>query len=366
MITRIELTVKVLTPLHIGTGTVLTEGFDYVCHNGRTYRLNIDRLAEELYTRDPKLTETLMRRPPGELLKPEDLRPDAPYIRYVLPGVPSGREFREAIKDPYDKPYIPGSSLKGALRTVIAWHAWRELGLSLARVQLGKQPKFAAQDLEAEIFGRDPEKGRKSPHHDLMRAIHVSDSDPRDTSVLGIYRVRVWTKRGGAAPISVEAIKPGTEFTVEVTIDDSLFSDWTTGTKGFPMSHKDWLEKLPELSRKRAETRAKSEQSFWGPGTGPHNFYSKILEAVRKVRKSFPIQLGFGTGWEGTTIGVPLKEDPSWPKVYRQYPMGINPATKRRTPPEPFPASRRVVVDRGGNPISPLGWVWIQWQERKP
>ena len=83
MITRIDIKISVLTPLHIGTGVALTEGFDYVCHNGYTYRIDLDRLAEELYTRDPKLTEQLLRIPPGQLLKPEDLRPDSPYIRYV-------------------------------------------------------------------------------------------------------------------------------------------------------------------------------------------------------------------------------------------------------------------------------------------
>ena len=90
MTTRIELVVKVLTPLHIGTGTVLTEGFDYVCRNGKTYRLDLDALAEELYTRDPKLTETLLRTPPGQLLKPEDLRPDALTSATCSPGNRAG------------------------------------------------------------------------------------------------------------------------------------------------------------------------------------------------------------------------------------------------------------------------------------
>jgi len=363
MIRRIELAVKVLTPLHIGTGTVLTEGFDYVCHNGNTYRLDLDALAEELYTRDPKLTETLLRTPPGQLLKPEDLCPDAPYVRYVLSGEPSGREFREAIKDPHDRPYIPGSSLKGALRTVIAWHAWKELGLSLSRIRLGSKPKNAAEDLEAEIFGRDPEKGKKSPHHDLMRALRISDSKPANISVLKIYPVKVWTRRNGGVPISVEAIKPGTEFVLEAVVDEHLFSEWASKAKGFPMPHREWIHRLPELARKRAEVRAQLELAFWPPGTEPHNFYTKLFESARKAVKGFLIQLGFGTGWEGTTIGAPLKSDPMWPKVYTKYPMGLEPRTKRKTPAKEFPRSRRVTVKPDGSPDLPLGWVWISWEE---
>jgi len=365
MIRHIELKVRLLTPLHIGTGTILTEGFDYVTHNGRTYRLDLDVLAEELYTRDPRLIELLLKTPPGQLLKPEELRPDAPFIRYVLPGVPSGQHFREAIKDPYDRPYIPGSSLKGALRTVIAWHAWKELGLSLASVRLGQQAKFASKDLEAEIFGKDPEKGTYSPNHDLLKAFRISDSHPVDAEALGIYQVKVWTRRGGAAPISVEAIKPGTEIAIEASVDENLFSEWASKAPGFPLRHKNWIDSLPQLARKRAAERLKCEIGFWEEAGYKELFYGLAgqIKALNKESTGFPLQLGFGTGWEGTTIGAPLKEDPEWPKVYRRYPMGINPKTKRRTPPQEYPRSRRVVVNKQGKPAAPLGWVWVQWKE---
>lgn len=368
MITKIDIGLKVLTPLHIGNGQKLTQGFDYVCRNGRTYRLDLDALAEELYARDPKLTEQLLRTPPGQLLKPEDLCPDAPYIRYVLSGTPSGQEFREAIKDPHDRPYIPGSSLKGALRTVLAWHAWRELKLSFSSVHLPKDKKRAAQDVEAGIFGRDPEKGRKSPHHDLLRALWVSDSAPAGTGALGIYQVKVWTKRGGAAPISVEAIKPDTEFSLEITVDEALFSEWSKKEKGFPFRHREWFEELPRLARERTKERLECELAFW-EGAGFKKTLSPItslivnIDTLRREGNGFPLQLGFGTGWEGTTIGAPLKADPLWPEVHRRYELGKAPRANRQTPPDEYPRSRRVVVGPDERPLQPLGWVWVSWKE---
>ena len=363
---RIELEVEVLTPLHIGTGHILTEGFDYVCYGGRTWRIDLDGLAEELYAADPEIVTQLLRTPPGQLLKPEDLREDAPYIRYVLPGTPAGEQFREAIKDPRDRPYIPGSSLKGAIRTLIAWHAWKNLGLSLSRVRWGDKPKFAAQDLEAEIFGRDPEKRRKSPHHDLLRALRVSDSQPNDTSALGIYQVRVWTGRGGAAPISVEALKPGGTFPTAVTIDETLFSSWASRSRGFPFDHRDWLASIPELARQRAKERLECEIRFWqeaGFKDLVYPFLKRISDLKKQPGSGFPLQLGFGTGWEGTTIGAPLKKDPQWPEIHRRYRLGQAPRAKVQTPPEEFPRSRRVVVNRQGQPVAPLGWVWVHWKE---
>lgn len=365
MIRRFRLRIKVLTPLHIGTGQKLTEDFDYVCRNGRTYRLNPDALVAELYTQDPKLTEQLLRTPPGQLLKPEDLRPDAPYIRYVLEGTPSGKEFREAIKDPQDRPYIPGSSLKGALRTVIAWHAWNELRLSLAQVRLGSKEQSAAKDLEAEIFGRNPQKGTPDPHYDILRALRIADSNVQPISFVKIYNVKVWTPRGGGVPISVEAIKPGAEFFFEATFDETLFSEWAGKARGFPFKHHDWLEKLPELARERARERMTREQQRWqGTSADIVKFCDDVLRALGKTQIAFPLQLGFGTGWDGTTIGVPLKKDPLWPKVYYHYnELGKSPRTGRKTPPDEFPRSRRVVVDPQGRPTAPLGWIWVQWKE---
>ena len=359
MIKRFELRVKVLTPLHIGTGQKLTESFDYVCHHGRTYRLNLDALAAELYARDPKLTEQLLRTPPGQLLKPEDLRPDAPYVRYVLGGTPSVQEFREALKDAHDRPYIPGSSLKGALRTVIAWKAWKELELSLSLLDVKASAKFAAKLIEKTIFGPDP-------NHDLLRALRLSDSKPEGTGALGIYQVRVWTARGGAAPISLEAINPETEFVLEATIDETLFSEWAKQARGFPFSHRDWLDSIPEFALRRAKERLEREIDFWQKA-GLKELIYPLLKSITELKKQggigFPLQLGFGTGWEGTTIGAPLKEDPQWQEVHQTYNLGRAPRARGQTPPDEFPRSRRVVVDPAGKPMAPLGWVWIQWKE---
>ena len=57
MIRDITLTVRTITPLHIGTGRTLTKDFDFITKNGRTYRIREEGLIDELYARDPELTE---------------------------------------------------------------------------------------------------------------------------------------------------------------------------------------------------------------------------------------------------------------------------------------------------------------------
>jgi len=365
MIRDITLTVRTITPLHIGTGRTLTRDFDFVTKGGRTYRIHEEGLIDELYARDPKLTEQLMRTPPGRLLKPEDLTDGSPFVRYVLPGVPGSSEFREQIKDPRDQPYIPGSTLKGALRTVIAWHGWKEEGLRLSMFLSNwksrrTRSKYAASFIERRIFGSDP-------HHDFLRALRIADSEPIAQDALVIENVNVWTKRGTAAPISIEAIKEGTEFEAKATIDEALFSSWAakTGERGYPLPHRDWICAIPKLARARAAERIKRELLWWKGNPTPSKLHDIERALQNPPENGFPLQLGFGTGWEGMTIGAPLKGDPAWRDTYRHFNLGTIPRSRgrRSVPPEDFPSSRRVIV-RNRTEAIPLGWVWITWKER--
>jgi CRISPR-associated protein Csm5 len=358
MIRQIKINITTLTPLHIGTGRKLTRDFDYVAKEGRTYRIREEGMLNELTTRVEDLTAKLSNTFPGRLLKGEDLESNSPLVRYVLIGVPGGREFREQIKDVHDRPYLPGSSLKGALRTVLAWHGWKEKKLSLSSANVGRNKKYAAKEAEAKIFGRDP-------NHDLLRALRISDSSPSSTDTLAIEQIQVLSKRRPGAPISVEAVKERTTFTLRASIDESLFSaDWSGREAGFPLAHRDWLSKIPAIARARAEQRIKRELSWWSGNAEPEKLRDIQSALHTAPEEAFPLQLGFGSGWEGTTIGAPLKEDDNWPEEYRRLELG--PIPRRRNAfvaVEDFPSSRRVVV-RGAT-ITPLGWVWVTWKEEK-
>ena len=65
-----NLKINTLSPLHIGAGQELRQLFDFVVHNGRTYRLNEDAILsakyEELFAGQGR-TYPL----PGRLLSPE-------------------------------------------------------------------------------------------------------------------------------------------------------------------------------------------------------------------------------------------------------------------------------------------------------
>ena len=363
-----DLTVSVLTPLHIGTGRELLNEYDYAIHNGRTWRLNESALLDAQDVEDAAMADKLARTPPAQLLRGQDFRPDSGLFRYVLRGTPrsnaEGAQLREQIKDVYDRPYLPGSSLKGALRTALAGQIWQERDMRPEISKIGRRRQWAAQTYEKEIFGRDP-------NNDLLRALQVSDSAPVDPERLLILNARVMNRRGSLdAPIEMEAIAPDTQFSLTLKVDDALFSEWAIANR-LRLNGQELLSDLPRAVQNHSQALARQEAEWFkdiSPARQIAGFYQQLTGAQPGARR-FLISLGWGTGWTSKTFGTHLQSDTDFmERILRD--LGL--ARGRRQRDDPFPKSRRVVVqisrDRQGRPVetpaAPLGWCLVEMKER--
>lgn len=361
--TEFKLVIKVLTPLHIGTGQVLQRDFDYVVREGRTLRIHEGRFLEWVSTRGEHFARLTQGVPPGQILG-QEVRPGSPLVRYALPGEPQNtRELRECVKDAFDRPYIPASSLKGALRTVLFWRVWREKRLRLVLDELKQSPRFAASSLEKGVFG-------PSPHMDLLRALRLHDSSPAGVQNLCVVNVRCISQAArNGIPLALEAVVPETTFLVEGHIDEAAFRPWGPWHKpGFLPKEKrallDWKH-IAEAARAKARARLDYDLR-WAQQVGIHlkpwqDLREQLERSERGELQGFPLQIGFGTGWLGMTLGPALLSDPAFPSVYKQYRLGQNPRTRRQTPLQRFPASRRLA--RLNALDMPLGWIWVTPKE---
>jgi CRISPR-associated protein Csm5 len=358
--------VSLLTPLHIGTGETLLHGYDYTIHGKRTWRLNQDRLLDAQDVDDPALAATLAAQPPGDLVADGEYDAESDLFRYVIRGTPRSRaknaQVSEQLKDAFDRPYLPGSSLKGALRTALAWVAWGQRGLRPDRRKLKSYYKFAAQTYERELFGRDP-------NHDLFRALQVSDSAPVGADRLMVANAQVLHRSGKpASPVEVEALQPDTVFALTIKIDTALFSDWA-GSRG--LRGGELLTSLPDHVQAHAAQRIATETDWFDGVPGAR----RILDFYQKLpREGLPptmclLQVGGGTGWDDKTFGSRLREDQRFMEgILRDYRL----ARGKRRPGDPFPKSRRVVMGvqrrrdgrRVERPRSPLGWVLLELTPR--
>lgn len=356
--TTYTLTLRTLSPLHIGSGEILRENFDFAIHEKKTWRLNEDEVLRA------KENQWLAARgsypPPGKMLAPADFQ-NPQLFRYSMRGFPRSNrtyaELREFIKDVYDRPYIPGSSLKGAFRTALAWTGWNEINPRLDRNAIGRNKSWAGHPLEQKLFGNDP-------NHDLLRALHVSDLHGVETAGPGLIVVnaQVVTMRKKGSPVELEALPGEIEFKGSLTIDETLFKPWAEKL-GF-INRKHWLDEL--MARTQAHSKARIDElaQWFGNADGAEkiaSFYNTLAGVSPGKTQAF-VQIGWGAGWDGKTFSTHLQKDKMlFEQIVSDFRMHKtsrdNPS--RRSPGDAFPRSKRVVV-KDTLAAAPFGWALLE------
>jgi len=369
--TRIAVTVELLSRLHIGTGTELLLNYDLVPHGGRTYRVDEEALLEHaLVAAEAEgataVNQLLAGRPAAELLAEADFAdPHSPLFRYVMQGRPftrtAGAQVQEQIKDVYDRLYLPGSSLKGALRTVLAWGIYASQRQKPDLSKLKRSRSWASQSLEQDLFGR-------SPNYDWLRALHVEDTQPLDPEGhLALRTVRIYPTETRDSPglnVDVEAVGQGTVFQTAFTVDEYGFGADVVRKLGWEGKRR-WIERLPTLAREHARQRLLSEAEYYGKRNGPRDamrFYDQLINTWSELPDNeLIVQIGWGAGWESKTLGSGLlrTDDRAFERLLDQYRMTKG---QGRRPGDLFPKSRHLIL-RNGRPSEPLGWVRMRLEK---
>lgn len=354
-----QMMVRTLTPLHIGDGNELRQGFDFAVRGARTYRLDEDAILQA----KPFQPDDRGNYPPPQRLLTEADYQNPMFFQYILPGVPrssmTDARVRSFIKDAHNRPYIPGSSLKGAFRTALAWTGWEEVKPKLERAAIGRSKSWAAQPLERKLFGQDP-------NHDLLRALHVADlASPRSANEsMMLVNAQVLTQKGKGSPVELEAVKNGIVFRGTLTIDDELFGAFAERELHFA-NRRHWLTEL--VARVRAHSHARLEQlAAWYETADQGEAIAKYLRQL--AASNLPatqavLQLGWGAGWEAKTFWTHLQADPQlFERIVTEFHLHRAPkGSPPRKPGDPFPRSRRAVMSaREDKPVAPLGWVLVE------
>ncbi len=151
------------------------------------------------------------------------------------------KEIKLFMRDSAQRPYIPGSSLKGALRTAIlakmllddSGKRDRNAGLFLSAIRDGRQPgdrnyaKKATEQVEEyylHTLGLNKNKP-KDAVNSVMRGVSVSDSLPvRDKDAMILCGKRDLSVAGLVKPINVvrECLRPGVKVFFDLCLDSSI------------------------------------------------------------------------------------------------------------------------------------------------
>ncbi len=139
----------------------------------------------------------------------------------------------EFVKDSYGCPYIPGSSLKGALRTVIEGtlcerdrDKYSNYANKIENAEFRNRRKYLEREesqLAQELFYTVPadEKHPWNAVNDMFRGLRISDSFPLSTNDLILCQKIDSPPDGKSKPLPIkrECLKPGTKIVFDMEID---------------------------------------------------------------------------------------------------------------------------------------------------
>ncbi|WP_343246735.1 type III-A CRISPR-associated RAMP protein Csm5 [Diplocloster hominis] len=152
----------------------------------------------------------------------------ASFTRYTIrcgEGLEAGRSLKEIwmfYRDRYGRPYIPGSSLKGALRTALL------TGLLLQKNGLQKNDLNAKRLEQTYLNTLQVTDHPGDEQNSIMRGFAVSDSEtisPDDMVLCGKWDM---SPSGNIKqmPLVRECVRTGVKIRSRITIDRRIWKDW--------------------------------------------------------------------------------------------------------------------------------------------
>ncbi len=390
---RLTLDVKVVAPLHIGTGEKLSAK-SFVTSDDQVIVAD-ERKLIEWASQDPRRADEFMTFAERtdtsltEFFKQRKLAPQD-YAAYQIanraPGRP--RDVLVFIKTADGQPYLPGSSLKGSVRsailrgTVLDQPALAERLRAVAEPLTAKGDRHVSDEIEARVFvpAKDVKRGKRQ-NYDLIRALGLSDSAPVTPDHLQLVQVQVLssqrnqtlkfkqTPRGdNIMQIYAETIRPGTTLRMVVTLNEALLRENGPARKLRFASRSALVMNFAHYCRIAAANLIDQEIAFYH---AHHQsdleewFFKRKAELDKLPETAFLLPVGWGTGYDAKTVTDQLGE-----QVFRSVVSKYRNTKRLGKPggggdwlgPDLSPKSRKVVFHTD-EWLEPIGWVRIQIQE---
>lgn len=359
----VKLGLEIITPTQSGSGAELFKELDYIERNQMAFIVDQQASFQAIASGNLALDAQLLA---GNRLS-DWVNAAGQDFGYRLPWLGSTakvpEKFREQLKDAMNRPYLPGSAIKGAIRTALVAEWLRSVPSNSFAHLLPQKDKFgkapskqrAGKKLMDEITGKDAKQ-------DIFRSFKVKDtlfanSDLRlaDIRWLNETRWRSMSQRRSfegwqqADGIYAEVLQPEALGLLALQWDGFLLSDintWQQAGTVSAIAPKDF-DDLRQRLNQHAEYRLQREINFYKEQgkPAPEQECKRILHQLKTDQQSAYLQISWGSGWRGMTGDWASDEQV---KTFRElFNLG-------RTG-KPFPKTRRLVVS--GEPKLPMGWV---------
>lgn len=395
-----RLRIKTLCSLHIGTGLQLGPK-EYARQGQQIFVAKPEKLLA-LVRRSPRLENAFLtfcedeKQTLTDFLRQQRIDFEDIAIYKVTAIGQVARAIPVFIKNFEGKPYLPGSSLKGVVRSALIRSriladqtlrtiVERTVKDDLDEIRRQRNPnisywrKIIGMDVERNFFGEDE-------HHDLMRCLQFGDSTTCEPQELRIAEVRALSLGSDGnlhlareprrperemRPVTPEVLPKNIEVVCRFTVNFYLLHD-TPAVKILRFDKKTefikaWLRGCNEA----AQDRIRQEIDFFTR----HRFDGKQriakwyealreqLEQVTKTDNQCLVNMAWGSGWDAKTVTDQFNE-----KIFNDVRTNLSLRVGRPSGSNTFlskedsPKSRKIVFENG-QPKEPLGWVKLTLEE---
>lgn len=358
---------EILTPINIGSGEVLSPYTDYIYDKGYVYYIDHDSLFWELNQKSDsqklvddfvKIVRSQAKGSSKDKYKLKSFLEGAglDYKKHSYKKLPAYEEIREQIQlhvKSAGQPYIPGSSLKGAIRTVLLAYLI-SLGNDseiISYINKEKKPrhfKYIGQN----FFGKFGD--------DIFKYFQVSDTMPfkqEDLKIVKFYRYHLKNKKQDI-PVVKEIISKGSVSTFNIKINvknlkNSIKKEEISRKLALLYEKKEeaLFELINEYTRKNVAAELEHLRRFKSELTEEiKQFYQTLMKSITDAEKTKEAYLRIGSGktYYDNTIAQKLFSDTVKQIIAQNF---------KKANPNIFPITRTIVID-GAKRETP-GWIKI-------
>lgn len=366
---KINLKITTLTPVTIGSGSELSPYSDYVIDNGQVCFIDIKKMQDKILHKGESYFDKYVQ---GVAMKIDNNRSEfdlksfltnnqiikdiSEVISYRCPlegKTQSKLPIKGLLKSPLQEPYIAGSTIKGALKTILMYN-WlktdKQANIKIEEVINGKVDNFGKlKDLSFDWLEKQFETFING-QNELVRLNTIQQiTDSTRIAKENIVVVDCFRKM----PIRFECIAKNKS--AEFELDLGQF-EW---------------EELAKQANEYVEDALDREFSLVDDDekmNGYHNYLVEIEEKILNAEKNTAyLRIGFGKGYYLNSLGIAIYDyvcQEGKENLYDKYEEFINKNFARKDKYgniqeidlEEFPKTRLFVTSTQ----EPLGWVKIE------
>lgn len=208
-----KLKLTTATPLHVGNGQTLSPYSDYVVgDDGKVYLINNQKLNDQLAQLGEKAIDQFVSLVMGSMRTSDTFSLKSFLEKYKIDykkiakfswktnAAIKNEEIHATIKTA-SRAYVPGSSIKGAVRTALLYFHRKEEGYNLEKAMVDIYGKRGAKNpIGEDVFGAHDK--------DVFKFLHVSDTSTLSPDEVGLVKTYTYdlAKKEATIPITKEVI----------------------------------------------------------------------------------------------------------------------------------------------------------------